>query len=113
MAAKDSQSFVYMSAGERLKGLSNIANIRTKVLGECCDDELERFMSDMRDKRDVYFEKNKRALAAIFFLANIKSERHECDFDKLTSDEITALISAMNLLRAVVSLFPRKLSVPN
>lgn len=113
MAIKADQAIVPMTAGERVKGLSHIANIRTKVLGESCGDELKRFMSDMRDKRDMYVERNKRALGAIFFLANIKSERHECDFDELTSDEKYALINAMNHFRAVVSLFPKKLSLPN
>ncbi|MEN4888199.1 DUF5347 family protein [Erwinia billingiae] len=113
MAINAEQAIVPMTAGERVKGLSHIANLRTKVFGESCGDELKRFMFDMRDKRDVYFEKNKRALAAIFFLANLKSERHECDFDELTSDEKYALIGAMNHFRAVVSLFPKKLSLPN
>lgn len=113
MAIKAEQAVVPMTAGERLTGLSHIAKIRTNVFGESCGNELKRFISDMRDKRDIYFEKNRRALAALFFLANIRSERHECDFDELTSDEKYALIGAMNHFRAVVSLFPKKLSLPN
>lgn len=113
MAIEAEQYSVQMNTGERVKGLSHIASIRTNIFGESCGNELKRFMSDMRDKRDMYFERNKRALAAIFFLANIKSERHECDFDELTSDEKYALINAMNHFRAVVSLFPKKLSLPN
>lgn len=113
MAIEAKQNIVQMSAGERLKGLSHIASIRANVFGESCGNELKRFMSDMRDKRDICFEKNKRALGAIFFLANIKADRHECDYDELTSDERYALISAMNHFRAVVSLFPKKLSLPN
>lgn len=113
MAIKAEQAIVQMTAGERLTGLSHISKIRTNVFGESCGNELKRFISDMRDKRDIHSEKNRRALAALFFLANIRSERHECDFDELTSDEKYALISAMNHFRAVVSLFPKKLSLPN
>lgn len=113
MAIENNQVYVHMNAGQRVTGLNHIAKIRTKFLGDNCGDELKRFMADMRDKRDSLHERNKRALAAIFFLANIKSERHECDYDELTSDEKYALIDAMNHFRAVVSLFPKKLTLPN
>lgn len=113
MAIEAKQMGVQMSAGQRVAGLNRIAEIRTKIMGDNCGDELKRFMADMRDKRDSYHERNRRALGAIFFLANIKSERHECGYDELTSDEKYALIDAMNHFRAVVSLFPKKLTLPN
>ncbi|MCW6234234.1 DUF5347 domain-containing protein [Klebsiella pneumoniae] len=71
------------------------------------------FLNEMRDKRDEKYELNNRVLAALFFLANISKERHCVEFSELTSDEVTALIGVMNHLRAVVSLFPKRLAMPN
>ncbi|MCM8075652.1 DUF5347 domain-containing protein, partial [Enterobacter hormaechei] len=59
------------------------------------------------------FEENNRALAAIFFLAKIPAARHELQLSELTTDEKKALITAMNHFRAVVSLFPKRLTMPN
>lgn len=36
------------------------------------ESELERFIKDMRDPRDINSEQNKRALAAIFFMAKFQ-----------------------------------------
>lgn len=113
MAIESENIAAQLSAGQRVNGLNHIAAIRTKLWGDNCGNELKRFMADMRDKRDTQYEQNKRALGAIFFLANIRSERHDVEFDELTSDEKYALISAMNHIRAVVSLFPKKLTLPN
>ncbi|XYX40447.1 DUF5347 family protein [Candidatus Erwinia dacicola] len=41
------------------------------------------FMDDMRDVRDSNYQENKRALSAIFYLANIKTDRHGLDFSEL------------------------------
>ncbi len=53
--------------GKRLNGLNHIAELRAKVFGLNIESELERFIKDMRDPRDINNEQNKRALAAIFF----------------------------------------------
>ncbi|EDD4584835.1 hypothetical protein BRR39_09330 [Salmonella enterica subsp. enterica serovar Enteritidis] len=53
------------------------------------------------------------ALAAIFFMAKIPAERHSISINELTTDEKRELIKAMNHFRAVVSLFPRRLTMPN
>jgi len=101
-----------MNAGQRASALNHISALRTMMYGDCSH-ELKRFIEDMRHKRDHQAEQNRRALSAIFFLANISKERHGVDFSELTSDEKTALISAMNHLKAVVSLFPKNLTLPN
>lgn len=113
MAIEGEDIAVQLSAGQRASALNHIAAIRAQLWGDNCGNELKRFMADMRDKRDAQYEQNKRALGAIFYLANIRSERHDAEFDELTSDEKYALISAMNHFRAVVSLFPKKLTLPN
>lgn len=112
MAYKAESITMQMSAGQRASALNHISALRTMMYGDCAI-ELNRFLTDMRNKRDEKFEQNSRALSAIFFLANISKERHNVEYSELTSDEITALIGAMNHLRAVVSLFPKKLTLPN
>jgi len=44
-------------AGERLAGLNYVAELRAKHLGDSSK-ELERFVADMRDKRDPQHEEN-------------------------------------------------------
>ncbi|EFF8423664.1 DUF5347 domain-containing protein, partial [Escherichia coli] len=86
---------------------------RAKVFGLNIESELERFIKDIRDPRDINNEQNKRALAAIFFMAKIPAERHSISINELTTDEKRELIKAMNHFRAVVSLFPKRLTMPN
>ncbi|KGT95275.1 hypothetical protein NG99_04450 [Erwinia typographi] len=112
MGYKAESIIVQMNAGQRVSALNHIATLRTMMYGDC-DDELKRFINEMRNKRDEQFEKNCRALGAIFFLANINKERHHVEYSELTSDEVKALIGAMNHFRAVVSLFPKRLTLPN
>lgn len=102
---------VPLTVGARLAGLNHVAELRARHWGESWK-ELERFIADMRDKRDPCFDDNARALAAIFFLAKLPTTRHECDISELTLDEKRALIKAMNHFRAVVSLFPERLTMP-
>ena len=78
---------VPLSPGERLNGLNHIAELRAKVFGLNIESELERFIKDMRDSRDINSEQNKRALAAIFFMAKIPAERHSISINELTTDE--------------------------
>ena len=112
MAYKAESITVQMSAGQRVSALNHIAALRTMMHGDC-GNELKRFMGEMRNTHPQY-EQNNRAMSAIFFfLANINKERHNVEYSELTSDEITALIGAMNHFRAVVSLFPKKLTLPN
>ncbi|MGC0910147.1 DUF5347 domain-containing protein [Pantoea agglomerans] len=113
MAIETESNAVQLNAGQRVSGLNHIAAIRAQLWGDNCGNELKRFLADMNDKRDAQYEQNKRALAAIFFLANISKERHDVQFNELTGAEKIALIVAMNHFRAVVSLFPKRLTLPN
>ncbi len=49
---------VPLSPGERLNGLNHIAELRAKVFGLNIESELERFIKDMRDPRDINNEEN-------------------------------------------------------
>ncbi|HCB1983534.1 TPA: DUF5347 domain-containing protein [Klebsiella pneumoniae] len=113
MAIKGAAATVPLSPGERLEGLNHIAELRAKVFGLNIESELERFISDMRNQRDINHKQNERALAAIFFMAKIPAERHSVKVSELTTDEKRELIKAMNHFRAVVSLFPKRLTMPN
>ncbi len=111
MAIEAVAASVPLKAGERLAGLNYITELRSRFWGDGWQ-EVERFFEDMRDKRDPQYEENSRALAAIFFLAKIPAARHELELSELTTDEKKALITAMNHFRAVVSLFPKRLTMP-
>lgn len=113
MAIEGNEATVPLSPGLRLNGLNHIAELRAKVFGLNIELELERFIGDMRDTRDLNHIQNERALAAIFFMAKIPAERHSVKVSELTTDEKRELIKAMNHFRAVVSLFPKRLTMPN
>ncbi|QER53200.1 DUF5347 domain-containing protein [Klebsiella quasipneumoniae] len=112
MAIEGDSATVPLSPGHRLDGLNHIAELRAKVFGLNIESELERFISDMRNQRDINHKQNERALAAIFFMAKIPAERHSVKVSELTTDEKRELIKAMNHFRAVVSLFPKRLTMP-
>lgn len=76
MAIDGPTATVPLSPGKRLDGLNHIAELRAKVFGLNIESELERFVKDMRDQRDVNHKQNERALAAIFYVAKIPAERH-------------------------------------
>ncbi|CAM8566851.1 DUF5347 domain-containing protein [Enterobacter asburiae] len=113
MAIEGTAAAVSLSPGERLDGLNHIAELRAKVFGLNIEPELERFIKDMRNPRDVNNKQNERALAAIFYMAKIPAERHGVNIIDLTTDEKRGLVKAMNHFRAVVSLFPKRLTMPN
>ncbi|EPA7751991.1 TPA: DUF5347 domain-containing protein [Klebsiella pneumoniae] len=113
MAIEGDSATVPLSPGHRLDGLNQIAELRAKVFGLNIEPELERFISDMRDQRDINHKQNERALAAIFFMAKIPADRHNVNMNELTTDEKRELVKAMNHFRAVVSLFPKRLTMPN
>lgn len=104
---------VELSAGQRVSALNHVALIRAQLMGGNCEKDMTRFFSEMRDVTDSNYQDNKRALSAILFLANIGKDRHETEFSELTTDERAALIRAMNHLKAVVSLFPKRMALPN
>ncbi|HBZ1410016.1 DUF5347 family protein [Klebsiella pneumoniae] len=113
MAIEGDSATVPLSPGHRLDGLNHIAELRAKVFGLNIEPELERFISDMRNQRDINHKQNERALAAIFFMAKIPADRHNVNMNELTTDEKRELIKAMNHFRAVVSLFPKRITMPN
>jgi len=113
MAIEGDSMLVELTAGQRVSALNHVALIRAQLMGGNCEKDMTRFFSEMRDVTDSNYQENKRALSAILFLANIGKDRHDVDFSELTTDEKTALIRAMNHLKAVVSLFPKRMALPN
>ncbi len=72
MAIDGSAATVPLSPGKRLDGLNHIAELRAKVFGLNIESELERFIEDMRNQRDVNNKQNERALAAIFIMQKFR-----------------------------------------
>lgn len=104
---------VELSAGQRVAALNHVALLRSQFMGGDREKDLTRFFDSMRDVRDNNYQDNKRALSAIFFLANIGKDRHSADFSEFSTDEKSAVIRAMNQLKAVVSLFPKRMMLSN
>jgi hypothetical protein len=113
MAIEADSALVAINTGARTAGLNHVAELRSRFWGDNSEKDISRFMDDMRDIRDSNYQENKRALSAILYLANIKTDRHELDLSELTNDERNSLIRAMNHFRAVVSLFPKRLTLTN
>ncbi|WP_241613089.1 DUF5347 family protein [Rosenbergiella epipactidis] len=110
--AIEGENTVQLSAGQRVWALNHLAAIRGQFWGDSWK-EVERFIDDIRDPRDSNNEENIRTLSAIFYLAKIPTNKHQLSLSELTTDERTALVSAMNQLKAVVSLFPKRIALPN
>lgn len=113
MAIEGDSMLVELTAGQRVAALNHVALLRAQLMGGNCEKDVARFIADMRDITDNNFQDNRRALSAIFFLANIGKDRHSTDFTELTTEEKNALIRAMNHLKAVVSLFPKRMTLSN
>ncbi|WP_261644352.1 DUF5347 domain-containing protein [Erwinia mallotivora] len=111
MAIEGDSMLVELTAGQRVSALNHVALLRAQLMGGTCANDIVRFIAEMRDVTDSNYQDNKRALSAIFFLANIGKDRHSADFNDLTNEERNALIRAMNHLKAVVSLFPKRMTL--
>ncbi|MBS7131953.1 MAG: DUF5347 domain-containing protein [Clostridium sp.] len=113
MAIEGESMLGELTAGQRASALNHVALIRAQLMGGNCEKDMARFFSEMRDVTDSNYQDNKRALSAIMFLANIGKDRHAAEFSELTTEEKTALIRAMNNMKAVVSLFPKRMTLSN
>ena len=100
-----------LTLGQRTQGLNQITRLRAQYWN---DDgkALRTFFNRVQDTRDPMSAQNRRALSALLFLAGIPASRHALPPEKLATEERTALVLAMNQLRAMVSLFPRRLMLP-
>lgn len=112
MAIEDAAATVPLSHGERLAGLNHINDLREKVFGLNIEPELERFLKDMRDPRDVNNKQNVRILAAMLFAANIPARRHNITVSEMTEEEKNNLKEIINAFRAAVGLFPKWPAIP-
>lgn len=112
MAINGAAATVPLSPGERLNGLNHIAELRAKVFGLNIESELERFIKDMRDPRGINNEQNKRALAAIFFMAKIPAERHSISIYVQLPAPIASPTAALVMLFAgIVLMIPAAIVV--
>lgn len=100
-----------LNLGQRTCGLNQIAQLRAEFWG---DDgrALKTFFATVRDRRDPLYDQNSRALSALLFLAGIPTSRHALSLEAFSAEEKASLILAMNQFRAMVSLFPKRLTLP-
>ncbi|MBE8589231.1 DUF5347 family protein [Xenorhabdus griffiniae] len=96
----------------RVNGLNQLAKIRQQHL-KAGNEQLKSFIDEMRNKRNKNYGDNIRVLAAIFFLANIKKERHGLELNQFSIEERSELIKAINKIKASAPLLPTGLSLPN
>ncbi|EMD1658101.1 DUF5347 family protein [Pluralibacter gergoviae] len=101
----------HLNVGQRPRGLDQISKLRAQYWDED-GKALRAFFAAMQNRRDPEYSRNVRALSALLFLAGIPAGRHALPLESLSTAERTALIHAMNQFRAMVSLFPGRLSLP-
>ena len=80
MAINGAAATVPLSPGERLNGLNHIAELRAKVFGLNIESELERFIKDMREPRDINNEQNNFLILAILKL--VQKQFFQCQKGK-------------------------------
>ncbi|AOM42218.1 DUF5347 family protein [Xenorhabdus hominickii] len=106
------QRAVKLAFDVRVNGLNQLAKIRQQHL-KAGNEQLAGFIDEMRNKRSSNYVDNIRVLAAIFFIANIKKERHGLELDQFNIEERNELIKAINKIKAAVPLLPKDLLLPN
>ena len=111
MAIEGDSMLVELTTGQRVAALNHVALLRAQLMGGDCEKDVARFIAEMRDVTDSDYQDNNRVLSAIFFLTHIGKDRHSADFTDLTTDERNALIRAINHLKAVVSLYPKRMTL--
>ncbi|WP_313686340.1 DUF5347 family protein [Pantoea sp.] len=75
------------ASSKHVAALNHVALLRAQLMGGNYENDVPRFIADMRDMTDNNFQDNRRALSAIFFLANISKDRHSTNFADLTSED--------------------------
>ncbi|MEY0252862.1 DUF5347 domain-containing protein [Morganella morganii] len=96
---------------QRTDGLNHIAKLRSEHFG-VENKELEKFFKEMRDRFDPMYQDNKKFLGVILYMANIEKEKHDCDYNDFSSNEIFDIVKAINHIRAISAILPKHLVLP-
>ncbi|MCW2257874.1 hypothetical protein M2263_003965 [Providencia alcalifaciens] len=105
------QRYMPMSIQQRAHGMNKVAEVKSKKLG-LSNQELKSFMKEMRDRFNDDYENNKKLLGVIFYMSGIDKERHDCQFEDLTSKEIFNMVKSINYIKAASALLPKNLTLP-
>ncbi|MEX5733007.1 DUF5347 family protein [Providencia hangzhouensis] len=105
---------------EKIDGLNQAAKLRgalfkykDKVNGKKINQGLIDFINELNDVTNNRENKrqNKRVIGLIYFLADIKKEKHHLNYDQLDNDEQIRLVEAINQLKAINSILPNDLAI--
>ncbi|PHM73689.1 DUF5347 family protein [Xenorhabdus kozodoii] len=104
---------VALTLDEKIDGLNKSAALRAKFfVDKNSNSQLADFIETMRDRTNNRVRNNERMLHLIFHLAGIDKSRFDIRFNEFTPDEIRSLILAINQLKALASILPDKLILP-
>lgn len=65
MANKGDSMLVELTAGQRVAALNHVTLLRAQLMGSNCENDVARFIAEMREVTDSNYQDNKRALSAI------------------------------------------------
>ena len=105
---------------EKIDGLNHAAKLRgvlfknkERVNGKQINQGLIEFikvLNDVSNNRENA-RQHKRMIGALYFLADIKKEKHHLNYDELDSNEQQRLVEAINQFKAVCSILPDDLAI--
>ncbi|WP_338804825.1 DUF5347 family protein [Xenorhabdus griffiniae] len=111
MANTEPYRAVSMTLDEKIDGLNKSAELRAKYFSDD-NRELAEMIEYLRDRTNNRTRNNEQLLHLIFNLAGFDKSRYEVKFHQLTNNEQRSLILAMNQLKALASILPDKLVMP-
>lgn len=108
------------SINQKIDGLNKAAKLRGELFkykdtvnGKKINQGLIDFIDELNDVTNnrENQRQNKRVIGLIYFLADIKKERHSLNYDQLEVDEQNRLVEAINQLKAINSILPNDLAI--
>lgn len=106
------------SLDEKIDQLNECAKLRgkffegrEKVNDKTINQGLIEFIKELSSTSNNKERKNNRVISLLFFLADIKKEKHALNYNQLDNDEQIRLVEAVNQLKAVCSILPTDLAI--
>ncbi|HEK2745631.1 DUF5347 domain-containing protein [Proteus mirabilis] len=108
---ENEQRAFHIPIADRVDGLNHTSKLNSLHFG-LQNEELKRFFFDMRDPFDNCHKENKKFLGVVLYMAGIEKERHDLKFEDFKTEEVFDIIKAINHIKAVTALLPKKLALP-
>lgn len=105
---------------EKIDGLNHAAKLRgalfkhkDKVNGKRINQGLITFINELKDATNnrENARQHKRMIGLLYFLADIKKEKHHLNYDELNDDEQRRLVEAINQFKATCTILPDDLAI--